>query len=102
VIPAHDPKEELAEMLQLSIKAGRRCVHDFDHAVDEIRDPATQEFFRERIETWRSIFYPDNGVKNYRHELHQTIYSLETQVERLKALCRANGIDPQDPEGIPF
>ncbi|MFK4705933.1 hypothetical protein ABIC83_002772 [Roseateles asaccharophilus] len=94
--------DDLHETLELTVKAGRRCAHDLDHAADEIRDAEQREFFRQRARMWLAIFYPDKGPKNYRAELHLTISRLEGQVARLRSLCDEHGIDHNDPDGIPF
>ena len=90
------------ELLELIVKAGRRCAHDLTHAVDSIPDPVLRTAMRNRAEMWHAIFYPDNGPKDYRSQLHRDISRLEGQVARLKRLCEEHGIDHTDPDGLPF
>jgi hypothetical protein len=90
-----DQFEIQKEMLELAIKAGRRLMHDFDHAINEIpEDNRFRHVFLSRAEHWRTIFYPDNGIKNYRNSLHQEIDNLERELMRLKKLLTDSGIDP--------
>jgi hypothetical protein len=84
------------EMLDLMIKAGRRLMHDFDHMLDEIpSDNIFREEYKERAAMWRTIFYPDNGAKNYRSELLQTIMDLESKLDRANNALLKHGIDPR-------
>lgn len=87
----------LKEMLDLSIKAGRRMMHDFNHMLDEVpEDNRFKEDFRERAKIWRSIFYPDNGMKNYRAELHKEIEELEWQLRQAKEKLKEQGKSEDD------
>ena len=106
--------DALVQMLDLSIKAGRRVVHDLDHCISDlgmacymleregIRPLKTADVYRNRSNMWRSIFYPLKGMKNYRSEMLAEQMRLEDEIRRLKKLCADNGIDPEDPEAIPF
>jgi hypothetical protein len=92
-----DQIQILEEMLELSIKAGRRMYHDYKHMLDEIsEDNRFKEDFRERGKIWHSIFYPDNGMKNYRAELHREIEHLEWENRDLKKKLVEQGKDPND------
>lgn len=101
-----EPTFILREQLALAIKAGRRCSHDLEHAVDFIGVSFNSEMYRkqyaERARMWLAIFYPADGIKDYRHRLHHDIMDLNREVERLRKLCEANKIDYRDPNGIPF
>ena len=91
----------LKEMLELSIKAGRRMMHDFNHILDEIpHDNPVKKEFRERAQIWKSIFYPDNGMKNYRADLHREIESLEWENNTLKKRLVEERKDSSDD--LPF
>ena len=90
----------LQETLDLTAKAGIRCAHDFRHAVDYMPNDV-RPLFSSRVENWIKIFRRD-GPKNYRHELHMEIDRLEDENKRLKDLCEKHGINPANPDGIPF
>lgn len=93
--------EILKEMLELSIKAGRRMYHDYKHMLSEISpDNHFYDEFKERGKIWRSIFYPDNGMKDYRSELHMTIIRLENSLSVANKKLKEHGIDYED--GLPF
>lgn len=84
------------ELLEITIKAGRRLMHDFDHLLNEV--PQDNEFkkdYEDRAKMWRVIFYPDDGSKNYRTKLHQTIIHLEVQLGIAQKLLKELGIDPE-------
>ncbi len=92
-----DPPQAQRELLELMVKAGRRCAHDLAHAVSLIgmREPPRElavEFHR-RAQQWREVFYPDDGPKNYRARLHAEIERLQDRVDELEKLCAEHGID---------
>lgn len=91
-----DDKEQIdlqAELLELSIKAGRRLMHDFNHLLNEIPgDNPVKSEFEQRAAMWHSVFYPDNGMKNYRAELHQRISWLEVRLSVAHDQMRAAGL----------
>lgn len=98
-----DNYTELKELLELTIKAGRRCAHDLKHATHEIYrngDNEMYELFRNRADYWKTVFYPEDGPKNYRAGLHHEISDLEYKVEKLRQQLLDNGIEPCD--NIPF
>ena len=97
-----DQLEILQEMLELSIKAGRRMYHDYKHMLSEVpRNNQFYEDFKERGDIWHSIFYSDNGMKNYRAELHRELESLEWQLRKAKEeLIKLKGNDSTDD--LPF
>ncbi len=83
------------EMLELAIKAGRRMMHDFDHMLNEVPDDNEwKKEYRERGRHWRSIFYPDDGMKNYRSELHKEIARLGNRLSVAHKLLIEHKIDP--------
>lgn len=43
-----------------------------------------------------------DGAKKYRSTLHAELADAYGQIDRLEKLCRANGVDPTDPNGMPF
>ena len=89
------------EMLELSIKAGRRMMHDFKHMLREVpNDNMFKKDFEERAEIWESIFYPDDGMKNYRSELHLTITRLEVKLSSAHQKLKNLGVDPDGD--LPF
>lgn len=101
---AAEPLGILREQHALLLLAARRCMHDLSHAANDLsmHDQEASRLYRERVGVWRGVFYPDNGPKNYRHELHLEIHRLEGQVARMRALCIDRGIDPCDGEDLPF
>ncbi len=81
------------EILELIIKAGRRCAYDLRHAADGIGYEEHRKLYLERAEMWLSIFNPANGPKDYRSKLHDKINHLEARVKTLEALCKENKIN---------
>lgn len=67
------------EMLELAIKAGRRMAHDYQHMVNELlrNNVLSADLFQDRAKHWESIFYPEDGLKDYRTKLHLRIQHLE-------------------------
>ena len=57
--------------------------------------------YHKRSQMWQEIFSPTGG-KDYRHSLHNDIWKLEREIDRLKKVCADNNIDSEDPDGIPF
>jgi len=90
---AYEPQEAMREQLELTCKAARRCAHDLAHAADMVREEAWAAEFRTRASNWLTVFYPANGPKDYRAQLHRDIARLELRIGDLETLCRAHGID---------
>lgn len=99
---APEPAAAQRELLRLTVRAARRCVHDLEHAASEIPDLQQAALFRARASMWRQVFYPAGGPKDYRDDLHREIARLEREVERLRLLCAEHGVDAADPQSIPF
>lgn len=97
------PERIERELFELTVKAGRRCAHDLAHAIDSDPDADNRKFMRQRLDVWRIIFYPDNGPKNYRARIHQTIHDQESTIETLRKLLKSHNIpDPTESDDIPF
>lgn len=91
-----DQFEIQKELLELSIKAGRRMMHDYKHMLSEIpANNVNRQEFQQRGKIWESIFYPDNGMKNYRSELHLEIDNLRISLKIAQDLLIKHGIDPE-------
>lgn len=88
---AYTPQEAQNELVQLLVKGARRCAYDLRHAADDARD--NSELWRQRAEMWIGIFDPGDGLKDYRHRLHQVISDQESTIEGLRNLCRINAIE---------
>lgn len=95
------PWYDLAEEYALLTKMARRCAYDLDHAASSIRDTRFGPRFSERAQMWIKIFAPD-GVKDYRHQLHNDMDKLEFRVERLREFCKKNGLDPEEVDDTQF
>jgi hypothetical protein len=100
----YTPQEAQNEYVELLVKAGRRCAYDLSHAADSIEAPTYKEFARERAELWLKVFNPADDRKNYRHHLHNVIYELERQIDKLVARCAEHNVDVSDitSHEIPF
>ena len=97
-----DDRAELFEQYTLILKAARRCAYDLKHADHDVwRVTRKPSGYHERSLMWLEIFEP-TGAKDYRHKLHHKIDDLHSTIARLNALCEENGIDPIDPDAIPF
>jgi hypothetical protein len=91
------PERIERELFELTVKAGRRCAHDFEHCSEDIGRVSpymTSSEWNARAREWLRIFYPGGGPKDYRARLHY-------EIDRLTALLERNGIDPRDSD-IPF
>lgn len=107
----HYDRQELIELNELMIMWGRRVTHDLEHTVSElqvadymagnVKNPFTSTII-ERCDMWKRAFYPIHGPKNYRSKLYKEKALLEREIGRLKTLCIKHGIDPTDPDAIPF
>lgn len=98
----YTPEQAQRELLELVVKAGRRCAYDLWHAAYQFPDRINRELYGSRAGMWLGIFNPANGLKDYRHQLHRDIATLEMEIRRLQKLCRDHGIDPENPNGMPF
>lgn len=97
----YTPEQANSELLELVIKAGRRCAYDLQHASDDI--PGNQGgILRDRADMWLRIFDPAHGPKDYRSRLHTTITELEMRVQGLLELCHKVGIDCGKFDDPPF
>jgi len=100
----YTPEQAIKEQIQLLVKAGRRCAYDLRRSADLMSEDDTfTPIMRDRATHWLTIFNPADDGKNYRHHLHNVIDRLESEVERLKKLCKDHGISDLDimPD-IPF
>lgn len=89
-----EPNDIQKQMLELSIKSGRRLMHDFQHLLDEVpNDNPSKKLFIERGEIWKSIFYPDNGMKDYLTDMHYRIRNLEIKLSVAQDKLREHGIE---------
>lgn len=91
------PYHQFAEIHELCMLAARRCAHDLDHASGEIlyttgTKKESSEYFHEKAQHSRNIFYPIENQKNYRHDLHRKIYELESQNKNLCNILREHNI----------
>lgn len=90
------------EMFEVISKAGLRCAYDLRHAADHINDKELSNMFNNRSKMWLNIFNPNNGPKNYQNSLHNEIYNLERDVEKLKKLLREKGVQENEIEAELF
>jgi|SRR6185503_4486139 len=100
----YGPDRELAELLELTTQAGRRCAYDLDHACSPWLSDELRTALSWRARNWLLVFMPVTGPKDYRHRLHHEIIALEHRVENLRNFCKQNGFDPNeiDTPDIPF
>lgn len=92
----YSPDEANRELMELVIKAARRCAYDLAHAADWQLDAEQRKMFQARAKNWLTIFNPANGPKDYRHRMHVDISMLEIKIRRLQELCRKHDIDLGD------
>lgn len=102
----YTPLDAQNELMELIVKAGRRCAYDLRHAADFI--PASEAEFRDimyaRAAHWLKVFNPGDDHKNYRHHLHMVIMNRDALIEQLIKRCEDNGINVEDlkDSDIPF
>jgi len=94
----YTPEAAQRELMELVVKAGRRCAYDLAHAADSLSDSGQRDIFRARAQHWLGIFNPANGPKDYRHRLHQELVMQDFRIERLKALCIKHGVAANHPD----
>lgn len=90
------PDDHIFDHYLILLKSARRCAYDLRHAGSNLScypDDGLRPDYYDMAHGWLRIFAPD-GIKNYRLDLHQEIFRLESQVKTLEKLCRDNGIDP--------
>lgn len=114
-------KDEMAELLEIALKSGRRAGYDLNHAasclslanyragIDTSKD--TIDFpaeYHARAEHYQRIFNAARDMKNYRTGLHAEICTLERRVETLEKIIEDHNIRtgenvlPFGPDDIPF
>lgn len=98
------PTALMQEELELMVKAGRRCMHDLDHAACDLSvyNRAASTLWSERAALWRGVFYPGRDQKNYRSRLHSEIDRLADELARMRKLCDEHGVDWTSGADIPF
>jgi hypothetical protein len=91
----YTPEQAQSELLELVIKAGRRCAYDLDHAAVSctIGDRASGPLFHKRAEMWLGVFNGAKGPKDYQSALHTQIMRMEARIAYLTDLCRQHGVD---------
>ena len=88
-----DSDHELSMLLELYIKAGRRCAYDLDHASGEIRFPVMgEDFYAERAKYWLDVFNPCHDHKNYVNRFQIEIRHLESRIGTLERDLTKHGI----------
>ena len=90
------------ELLELMVKAGRRCAYDLRHAADHISDKELAEIFSDSADYWLTIFNPAQGPKDYRTRMHHEIYTLEMLVNRLSNLALEHGATQNEIDAVKF
>jgi len=104
------PERVSSDMMELLIKAARRCAHDLEHCAGDVwyasRRPEIgveqSQMWHERAHHWQGIFYPDNGLKNYHARIANKLDDAERTIEKLREHCKAHGISPWLDTDIPF
>jgi len=82
------------ELLELIVKAGRRCAYDLDHAAGMIHgDPYWRNKLGERAKYWLTIFDPADGPKDYQSRLMNRAEMAEYRLEKALALLDKHKID---------
>lgn len=101
----YTPEAAQHELMEVLVKAGRRCAYDLRHAADYISDnKELRDMMYHRASHWIGVFNPGNDQKNYRQELHSIIENRERIIEKLKERCKEHGLDVSDltDSDIPF
>lgn len=105
-----NPARVSLELLELSVKAARRCAHDLEHCAGDIwyasqrPEIATEQskMWHERAKHWQVIFYPENGIKDYHAKLAIRVDNAEETIEKLRAHCLKHGIPQWLDHECPF
>lgn len=95
----------LKEHYHLLLKSAIRCMRDLDHCVAFIDNAKIRNLFSKRLEVWGTIFSPD-GMRDYKHRLHNEIRNLEMENAALKKVLAEAGIPMpiicKEDKDIPF
>lgn len=95
------PERLSRDLYDLVLKSARRCAHDLDHCASDIGVSSpymTAAQWHDHARVWLRVFYPDGGPKDY---MARICREYETALNKLTALCRKNGVDPNDGD-LPF
>lgn len=95
------PWRDMTEEYTLLLKSARRCAYDLSHAAWGPTTPDMSDMFERRARMWLNIFSPD-GMKDYRHRLHNDIDKLEFRIQRLRDFCVKNDLDPEEVDDTQF
>lgn len=98
------------EMFELIVKAGRRCAHDLAHCSSDVLYAANRpehsveqsRMWHAQARHWETIFYTENGAKDYHAKLAMRVDKAERTIERLREHCRKHGIIEWLDDDIPF
>lgn len=114
-IKYHDvEKDQMAELLEITVKHGRRAAYDLKHCVSDFEMVITRPSFAEhyikhnRVERYEhksshylTLFNRGRGTKDYRIRMHGEMDELERKIDRLESQIRELGGTPAGDE-IPF
>lgn len=98
--PKEDILSDTIEILELTIRAARRCAYDLKHAAEMVKDKYFTDIFRDNAQHYVKLFQSGNECKDYRHRLHRTISEHEITIERLRKVLEENKIE--DPTSLCF
>lgn len=83
--------DHLADLLEIAIKAGRRCTHDMDHCVSYLKADAARSHAQAQSTAWRNVFYSSQEYKMYLNKHHRQIMAHDTEISRLTRLLERHG-----------
>ena len=90
------PQGAMTELLELTVKAARRCAYDLAHAADMVKDDHFRPIYRDRARHWLKVFNPADGPKDYRARLHYELDMKDMEIERLKSQLMRAGVEPEE------
>lgn len=84
-------KDHLADLLEIAIKAGRRCTHDMAHCVSYLESDAVRSHAQAQSSAWRNVFYSSQENKMYLNKHHRQIMTHDMEISRLTRLLEKHG-----------
>ncbi|MEG0868725.1 MAG: hypothetical protein RSD49_17520 [Hafnia sp.] len=90
------------KVLLATLAAGQACARDLKNCAQHVPSEPHQESFADQADMWLETTASVSGLTAFRNDLISTAEEQEQEIQRLRELCLAHGLDVTDPEEIPF